>query len=241
MRIIEASNYYDMSCKAASLIASQIVIKPNSVIGLATGSTPEGLYRQLISKYTKGELDFSKVHAVHLDEYLGLDKTSDQSYQYYIYNKLFNHINIAEDNCHTINGMAEDSEKESERYDKLIEDLGFIDIQLLGIGPNGHIGFNEPSDHFAKGTHIEKLSKSTIDANSRFFDNYDDVPRFAYTVGVKNIMQADKILLVANGQNKAKVLKEVISGRITPQIPATILQLHNNVTIVADREALSLL
>ena len=241
MRIYKTNNYYEMSCKAAGIVASQITLKPDSVLGLATGSTPEGLYQQLISKYIKGELDFSQVSTVNLDEYKGLDKDNSQSYQYYMYNKFFRYINIKSENYHLPNGMAEDDDEECKNYDNLIENLGFVDLQLLGLGQNGHIGFNEPGDEFPKGTHLVALAQSTIDANSRFFDNYDDIPRFAYTVGIKNIMQAKKILVVVNGKNKADILKQVISGPITPQVPASILQLHDDVTIVADSEALSLL
>jgi glucosamine-6-phosphate deaminase len=241
MKIYKTNNYYEMSCKAANIIASQMTLKPDSVLGLATGSTPEGIYQQLIAKYLRGEIDFSNIQTVNLDEYVGLDKNDSQSYQYFMNKKLFSHVNIPENNYHLPNGMAKDSEEECKRYDKLIEDLGHVDLQLLGLGLNGHIGFNEPNTHFSKGTYLVALAKSTIDANSRFFENYEDVPRYALTMGIKSIMSAKKILLVVNGKSKAKILKEVITGRITPEVPASILQLHNDVTIVADSEALSLL
>ncbi|NLJ90466.1 MAG: glucosamine-6-phosphate deaminase [Clostridiales bacterium] len=241
MKIYKTNNYYEMSCKAANIIAAQMTLKPDSVLGLATGSTPEGIYQQLIAKCLKGEIDFSNIQTVNLDEYVGLDKDNPQSYQYYMNSKLFSHVNIPEGNYHLPNGMATDSETECKRYDQLIEDLGYVDLQLLGLGLNGHIGFNEPNTHFSKGTYLVGLAKSTIDANSRFFENYEDVPRFAYTMGIKTIMSAKKILLVVNGKAKAKILKEVVTGRITPEVPASILQLHNDVTIVADSEALSLL
>ncbi len=241
MQIYQARNYYEMSVKAASIISSQIILKPNSVLGLATGSTPEGLYQQLISRNLRGEIDFSTVHTINLDEYIGLSASNEQSYSYYMHNRLFDHINIPEENCHLLNGMAQDSETECNRYDKLIKDLGGIDLQLLGVGPNGHIGFNEPSTHFSKGTNLVGLTQSTIDANSRFFENLADVPCQAYTIGIKSIMSAKKILFIVNGKHKAEILKKIVYGKITPEVPASVLQLHNDVTLVADSEAMSLL
>lgn len=241
MQIYKANNYYQMSCKAANIIASQIILEPESVLGLATGSSPEGIYNQLINKYLKGDLDFSEVRTVNLDEYKGLDKENQQSYHYYMTNKLFKYINIQEGNYHLPDGMAEDSKRECERYDNWIKELGYVDLQLLGLGLNGHIGFNEPSESFSKGIHLVKLKESTIEENSRFFERYEDVPRFAYTMGIKNVMEAKKILLIANGNKKAEILKKAIYGEITPEVPASILQLHNDVTIIADGEALSLL
>lgn len=241
MQIYKTNNYYEMSCKAANIIAAQMILKPNSVLGLATGSTPEGLYQQLIGKYFNGQIDFSNINTVNLDEYAGLDKDNEQSYNYYMRKNLFSRVNIPEGNYHLPNGMAKESEEECKRYDKLIEDLGGVDLQLLGLGQNGHIGFNEPNEHFSKGTNLVKLTKSTVDVNARFFENYDDVPRFAYSMGIKTIMSAKKILLVVNGSSKATALKQMVKGPITPQVPASILQLHPDVTIVADSEALSLL
>lgn len=240
MKIYKTDNYYGMSCKAANIIVSQIILKPDSVLGLATGSTPAGIYQQLISKYIKGELDFSKINTVNLDEYIGLDKDNSQSYSYYMEKKFFNHINIPVDNYHLPDGMAKDSEKECKRYDQLIKDLGGIDLQLLGLGVNGHIAFNEPYEYFSKGTQLVALTQSTIDVNSRFFENPNDVPRYSYTMGIKSIMQAKKIILVVNGIEKAEILKQTIYGSITPKVPASILQLHNDVTVVADSKALSL-
>ena len=241
MRIYETADYNEMSLKAADIMASQIVSKPDSVLGLATGSTPEGMYQQLIDKYNRGEIDFSKVHTINLDEYMGLDFDNEQSYHYYMESKLFRYVNIASNNCHLLDGMEKDSQKECSKYEELIQELGSIDLQLLGVGENGHIGFNEPNTHFSKGTHLVALTPNTIEVNSRFFKNKDEMPHYAYTLGIKNIMDAKKILFMINGKRKADILRQIIAGPITPQVPASILQLHKNVTIVADKEALSLL
>lgn len=241
MRIYQARDYDDISRKAANIISAHIIMKPDCVLGLATGSTPKGTYRQLVEYFNKGDLDFSEVKTVNLDEYQGLTADNDQSYNYYMNHNLFLHINIKPDNHHLPDGTTADAEKECLRYDALIKSLGNIDLQLLGLGPNGHIGFNEPGDVFEKGTHLVKLSQSTIDANARFFESYDKVPKYALTMGIKNIMDARKILLVVSGKNKAKILRDVILGPITPKVPASILQLHPDVTIVADEDALSLL
>ena len=187
------------------------------------------------------ELVRSQVHTFNLDEYVGLAGDNDQSYEYYMNKFLFSHVNIPEENCHFLNGLAKDSEEECKRFDNLINNLGGVDLQLVGVGPNGHIGFNEPSDHFTKGTNLVKLTESTINANSRFFENPDDVPRYAYTMGIKSIMSAKKVVFVVNGKHKAEILREIVKGRITPEVPASVLQLHNDVTIIADSEALSLL
>lgn len=239
MRIYKMKNYNDMSRKAANIVLSQVNIKPNCVLGLATGSTPEGLYEQLVQWYKNGDVDFSEVKSVNLDEYKGIGKDNDQSYYYYMYNHLFKHINIDLKNTNIPNGMAEDSQQECKNYDNIIESLGGIDLQILGIGANGHIGFNEPSNEFAKGTHCVALTESTIQANARFFKNKDEVPKYALSMGVKSIMQAKKILLVANGESKADALYKSVNGPITPDVPASVLQLHNDVIIVADEAALS--
>ena len=239
MKIIRAKDYYDMSRKAANIISAQVIMKPNCVLGLATGGTPVGTYKQLVEWFEKGDLDFSKVQTVNLDEYKGLNRENDQSYYYFMHDNLFDHINIPKENTHLPNGMEMDSEKECARYTKLIQSMGGVDLQLLGIGHNGHIGFNEPSESFDKEVHCVNLTQSTIEANKRFFASADDVPKQAYTMGIKTIMQAKKILIVANGEGKADIVRDAFFGSITPQVPASVLQLHNDVTLVADEAALS--
>lgn len=239
MRLYRAKDYNDLSRKAANIISAQVIMKPDCVLGLATGSSPLGTYRQLIEWYKKGDLDFSEVKSVNLDEYKGLPKDNDQSYYYFMHQNFFKDININPENTHIPNGMDPDSEKECSRYNQVISDLGGIDLQLLGLGHNGHIGFNEPDTAFAKMTHCVDLAPSTIEANKRFFASADDVPRQAYTMGIKTIMQARKILLIVSGEDKAQILYDVLNGPITPHVPASILQLHSDVTVVADEAALS--
>mgnify|MGYP000966658657 CR=1 FL=1 len=240
MRVYRAKDYKDMSRKAANIISAQIILKPNSVLGLATGSTPIGTYSQLVDWYKKGDLDFSEVTSVNLDEYKGLPGTNEQSYYYFMHQHLFNQVNIQERHTHLPNGMEPDSKKECERYEELIRSLGGVDLQLLGMGHNGHIGFNEPGEAFETETHCVDLTASTIDANKRFFEKEEDVPRQAYTMGIQTIMQAKKVLLVASGADKADALAKTIEGPVTPEVPASILQFHPDVTIVADEAALSL-
>ena len=239
MRIYCTKDYQKMSRKAAGIIGAQVVLKPDSVLGLATGSTPIGTYEYLIKGYQNKDLDFSEITTVNLDEYKGLSRENDQSYYYFMHKNLFDNVNISVDNTHIPNGMEQDSEKECNRYSELIKSLGGIDLQLLGIGHNGHIGFNEPSDSFEKQVHCVDLTESTIEANKRFFESAEDVPRQAYTMGIKTIMQAKKILVVASGEDKAQIVKEAFFGHITPYVPASVLQLHNDVTLVADEAALS--
>ena len=240
MNIIKARDYQDMSRKAANIISAQIIIKPNCVLGLATGSSPIGTYKQLIDWYNKGDIDFSKVNTVNLDEYKGLAPDNDQSYYYFMYENFFKHINIDLNNVNIPNGLENDIEKECKRYDQIITSLGGIDLQLLGLGNNGHIGFNEPFESFNRTTHCVELTPSTIDANARFFSDPEDIPHYAYTMGIGNILSANKIVLIVNGKGKAQILKEVIEGPIVPSVPASILQLHKDVTIIADEDALSL-
>lgn len=239
MKLYKAKDYADMSRKAANILSAQVIMKPNCVLGLATGSTPEGVYRQLVEWYNKGDLDFSEVVSVNLDEYQGLTKENDQSYYYFMNHHFFSHVNIKEENTYLPNGMAKDAEAECNRYNEVIKSVGGIDMQLLGIGANGHIGFNEPDEAFGKETHLVKLTDSTIEANSRFFKNKEEVPKYAFSMGIKTIMQSKKILLVANGEAKADALYKALYGPITPSVPASILQLHNNVIVVADEAALS--
>ena len=228
-----------MSRKAANIISAQVIMKPDCVLGLATGSTPIGLYQQLVAWYEKGDLDFSEVRTVNLDEYKGLSRENDQSYYYFKHHNLFDPVNLPAENSHLPNGMEPDSDKECRRYSELIRSMGGVDLQLLGIGHNGHIGFNEPGDAFDNDVHCVDLTQSTIEANKRFFASADDVPKQAYTMGIKTIMQAKKILIVASGEDKADIVRDAFFGPITPKVPASVLQLHNDVTLVADEAALS--
>ena len=239
MKIYKAKDYKDMSRKAANIISAQVIMKPNCVLGLATGSTPIGTYDQLVEWYNKGDLDFSEVTTVNLDEYKGLPRTNDQSYYYFMHQHLFDRVNIDPERTNVPNGMEPDAEKECGRYEELIRSFGGVDLQLLGLGHNGHIGFNEPGEAFEKETHCVDLTESTIEANKRFFASADDVPKQAYTMGIKTIMQAKKILIVVNGENKADIVERAFFGPVTPEVPASILQLHNDVTLVGDEAALA--
>lgn len=238
LTFLKAKNYHDMSRKAANIISAQIIIKPDCVLGLATGSTPIGIYEQLIEWHKKENLDFSHVTTINLDEYRGLSGDDKQSYRYFMNTNLFDHVNIDKSRTFVPNGMEEVPEKACRDYSNIIKSVGAVDMQLLGIGENGHIGFNEPGDAFQKEMHCVDLTESTIRANSRFFENMDDVPRQAYTMGIKDIISAKKILLVAAGENKAQALYQSFFGKITPAVPASILQLHNDVTVAVDEAAL---
>ena len=231
MKIIRNKDYASISRQAANIISACILLKPDAVIGLATGSTPIGIYKQLIEWYKKGDLDFSRVTTVNLDEYCTLSGDHEQSYRYFMNQNLFDHINININNTYVPNGAAEDLQRECERYDNIIKSLGRIDLQLLSIGHNGHIGFNEPDTIIEKNTHVVDLKKSTINANSRFFRSVDEVPKQAITMGIQSIMAAEKILLVA-GPEKRDILERALTGPITPEIPASLLQLHNDLTVV---------
>ena len=239
MKIYVADDYKGMSRKAASILAAQISLKPRSVLGLATGSTPIGMYDQLVEWHKAGDLDFSAVRTVNLDEYVGLAPDHDQSYRYFMNHHLFDRVNIDKSNTHVPNGLAADPAAECLRYDRVVEDMGGVDIQVLGMGHNGHIGFNEPSDHFPLGTNLVDLQESTINANARFFASRDEVPRQAMTMGIRTIMMAKKILVVVNGEGKAEIVKKAFTGPVTPQVPASVLQLHSDVVLVGDRAALS--
>lgn len=241
MKIIKTKDYEHMSRVTANLLSAQVIMKPDCVLGLATGSTPVGAYKQLVQWFQKGDLDFSEVTSVNLDEYKGLSPENDQSYRYFMNHNLFDHINIRKDHTFVPNGLEPDAEKACDDYNKIIHDLGGIDLQLLGLGNNGHIGFNEPSSSFEKETHCVDLTQSTIDANARFFSSLSEVPRQAYTMGIQTIMQAKKIVVAVSGQGKASIVKEAFFGSITPQVPASVLQLHSDVTVVGDEAAFSML
>lgn len=239
MRIYEVDNYQEMSRQAAIILGAQVVLKPDCVLGLATGSTPVGIYDQLVKWYERGELDFAGVRTVNLDEYRGLSRENDQSYCSFMRRHLFDRVNIDLENTNVPNGMEPDAEKECARYEALVESMGGIDIQLLGLGRNGHIGFNEPAEAFAKTTHCVDLTESTIEANKRFFASADDVPRQAYTMGIRTIMKAKKILLAVSGEDKAEALYQTLYGPVIPQVPGSVLQMHDDVFVVADKAALS--
>lgn len=239
MKIIKAKDYQDMSRKAANIISAQVIMKPNCVLGLATGATPIGAYENLVDWYQKGDLDFSGVTTVNLDEYKGLTRDNDQSYYYFMNEHLFSKVNVDPNRTFLPDGTEPDSAKACEDYNRVIESVGGVDLQLLGLGHNGHIGFNEPSDIFKAKTHCVDLTETTIQANKRFFASIDDVPRQAYTMGIQTIMQARKILVVVSGAEKAAIVKEAFFGPITPKVQASVLQLHSDVILVADEAALS--
>ena len=241
MRIIVCENYEEVSKKAAQMILSQVTLKPNSVLGLATGSTPIGMYENLVKFNKKGDIDFSEVRTFNLDEYYNLPKNNDQSYHYFMHKNLFDHININPANVHIPNGMTDDVNAECKRYDELIKEADGVDIQVLGIGNNAHIGFNEPTINFEKGTHLVELEESTIEANSRFFDNIGDVPKKAITMGVGSIFKSRKIMLIATGENKAEAIYNTVYGKVAPEVPASILQFHSDIVLILDKEAAKLL
>ena len=239
MKIIRAKDYNDMSRKAANIISAQVILKPDSVLGLATGSSPVGTYDQLVKWYHKGDVDFSEVTTVNLDEYYGMAADNEQSYHYFMHSHFFDHVNVDPAHINLPDGTELDAERECARYDALLESLGDVDLQLLGIGRNGHIGFNEPGDRYAKGTHCVDLAPSTIEANKRFFASADEVPRRAYSMGIHTIMTAKKVLVVASGEDKAWAVRASCFGPVTPQVPGSILQLHHDAIIIADQAALS--
>lgn len=240
MRLIQTKDYHEASRQVANIISAQVILKPDSVLGLATGSSPIGAYQQLIEWYNKGDVDFSRVRSVNLDEYVGLAPSHEQSYAYFMHHNFFDFINIKPENVHLPDGLDPDAEGQGEKYDALIRSLGGVDLQLLGIGRDGHIGFNEPCSEFVKGTHCVELTQDTREANARFFGSIDLVPKTAYTMGILDIMQARRVLMIASGSSKAAILKDAFWGPVTPQIPASILQLHPDFTLVADEEALAI-
>ena len=239
MRIYQEADYEAMSRRAAGIISAEVIRKPDCVLGLATGSTPIGTYKNLIDGNKAGAFSFKEVTTVNLDEYKGLAPTHDQSYRYFMNENLFNHIDVDKARTNVPDGLASDAEAECARYDELVASLGYADLQLLGLGRNGHIGFNEPGPSYVKETHVVDLTESTIDANQRFFASRDDVPRQALTMGIGVIMNAKRVLLIASGEDKADALAAAVCGPISPDCPASILQLHKDVVIVADKAALS--
>ena len=241
MKIIRAKDYQDMSRKAANIISAQVIMKPDCVLGLATGGTPVGTYAQLVDWYNKGDLDFSEVTTVNLDEYRGLPKEHPQSYWYFMNENLFSKVNIDPAKTNLPDGTNLDTAAECARYNGIIHKLGGIDLQLLGIGHDGHIGFNEPGDCFVTATHVADLHESTVKANARFFAGEDEVPRQAISMGMVSIMQAKKILVVVSGEDKAEIVKKAFFGPVIPGVPASILQMHNDVILVGDEAALSLI
>jgi glucosamine-6-phosphate deaminase len=240
MKILRAKDYADMSRKAANIISAQIILRPDCVLGLATGSTPVGTYQQLIEWYQKGDLDFAQVSTYNLDEYRGLSHDDSQSYHHFMRENLFDHVNIDAAHTHVPDGSNPDADAACSAYDQAVAAVGYPDLQLLGIGNNGHIGFNEPDDRFSKGTHCVDLTESTIQANSRLFAHADDVPRQAYTMGTQTIMAARQILVIASGKKKAQAVYDMCYGPVTPACPASILQLHTNCVVVADEAALTM-
>ncbi len=240
MEFIVAKNYEEMSRKAADVIAELVARKPSCILGLATGSTPEGLYAQLVKDCQEGKISFKDVSTYNLDEYRGLENDHPQSYHYFMEQHLFNHVNIDLAATHVPDGSNPDAAAACADYEAAIKASGGVDLQLLGLGHNGHIGFNEPADTFAKETNCVELTRSTIEANSRLFDHIDEVPTQAYTMGIGTIMRAAKILVVANGQGKAQIVRDAFFGPVTPQVPASILQFHPDVTVIVDEAAASL-
>lgn len=241
MRIIECPDYASMSRRAAAMIAAQVLLKPDCVLGLATGSTPVGAYRELVKWNREGLVSFKEARSVNLDEYLGLAPEHEQSYRRFMQENLFDHIDIVPENTHVLNGLAADPDAECAAYDAMAASLGGIDLQLLGMGHNGHIAFNEPGDDFGLGAHVVTLSERTIDANRRFFASRDEVPRHALSMGIRSIMLARRILIIVSGEDKAEALAKAVSGPVTNEVPASVLQLHPDVTLVADSAALSAL
>jgi len=240
MELIRAKDYQDMSRKAANVIAAQVVLKPTSVLGLATGDTPIGTYARLAELQQAGDCSFARASSYNLDEYVGLTPDHPQSYHHFMRKHFFDLVDIDLANTHVPDGAAPDADAACADYERIVAEAGYPDLQLLGIGRNGHIGFNEPDDHFAKTTHVVDLTESTIEANSRLFESIDEVPRQAVSMGIQTIMFARRVLVLASGQGKAQAVRDMICGPITPQVPASILQLHPCCIVIADEDALSL-
>ncbi len=241
MRLIIEENFEEMSKKAALMVASQITLKPDSVLGLATGSTPLGMYSELIKMYRDDEIDFSEVVTFNLDEYYKLDPKNETSYHYYMKNNFFEYINIKKENINIPNGMTDDVINSCKEYEEAISHAGGIDLQVLGIGANGHIGFNEPDEKLNVTTGLVNLRKETIEANSRFFNSKDDVPQKALSVGMATILKARRIILLASGKNKAEAIRATVSGCISTRVPSSLLQTHPEITLIVDKKAASLI
>ena len=237
MKVIVCQDYAEMSVKAARIIAGQVISKPDGILGLATGSTPEGTYKELIRLYENGLIDFSDIKTYNLDEYYPIKPDNDQSYRYFMDHHLFNYVNVKPENVHIPSGEMKNPAVECREYDEMVERDGGIDLQLLGIGQNGHIGFNEPGDSLYYETHLTDLTENTIQANSRFFSEGEVMPTFALTMGMGTIFSAKKILLLINGKNKHEAFKQLLTDKITTACPATLLKLHPNVTVLCDKEA----
>lgn len=238
MNVVKCGNYSELSLFAANEIADVIRNKPDAVLGLATGSTPVGMYNILSQMYSDGELDFSEITSVNLDEYYPISPENKQSYRFFMNQNLFSRVNIDLSHTHIPSGTADNIEKECKEYDRLIDKLGGIDIQVLGIGRNGHIGFNEPGSELFLGTHVTNLAKSTIEANSRFFSIDEKIPDRALTMGIGSIFKAKKIIILASGRSKREAVSYLLSGKISTECPASLLNLHGNVTLICDNDSL---
>jgi glucosamine-6-phosphate deaminase len=238
MKLIRTENYAEMSVEAGKIIVEKIRANPSLTLGLATGSSPKGVYDYLIQDYEANGTTYRQVKSVNLDEYIGLSTKDPNSYHYFMNETLFKHLNISENQTHIPNGAASDLEQECIRYEQLIKELGGIDLQILGIGQNGHIGFNEPGTPFTSRTHIVTLAQNTREANSRFFNSLEEVPTHAITMGIASILESKEILLLVSGEKKAEALYKFVNGEISEEFPASALNNHHNVTVIADRDAL---
>lgn len=241
MKLIVTENYEELSKVAAGEMANVIKSNPKAILGLATGGSPVGMYKELIRMNKDGEVDFSDITTVNLDEYIGLSGDHPQSYRYFMNTNLFNHININKNNTYVPNGLAQDIEKECKAYDAKIAELGGTDVQLLGVGTNGHIAFNEPDEALVSGSHLTGLTEDTIKANARFFNSIDEVPTKALTMGLGEIMKSKKIIVIASGEGKAEAVKAMLSGMISTNMPASMLQMHRDVVVIIDKAAAKLL
>ena len=239
MRIIKVTDYDEVSVRTANMILGQVNLKPDAVLGLATGGSPVGAYKKIVEAYNNNEIDFSEVTTINLDEYRGIKRSHEQSYWSFMHENLFKHINVREDRIFIPNGENLNAEEVCREYDRIIEAVGGIDMQILGIGLDGHIGFNEPADHFEKNTHCVDLGGRRINKKKRFSNSKDEAPHQAYTMGILPIMQAKKVIMIANGRNKADIIKKAFTGPVTPEVPASILQMHPDFTLIADKDALS--